>query len=177
MNEWRNEYDEYNVIMIAVVMNDVSFELMMDMKRELSEILKIMKSYWLLIEWFWMMVFVGVSHFEGSLLFINMDWGLLFSFHLIDVTGWIEELIKNGKDMKSELSVSHSTHLCVVSSVWWNGCSSHCVSVSNRFTWTGVPPWPHVYEWCETPHCLWLWMRWSVWGECDDYWTSIPLTM
>ena len=29
-----NEYDEYNVIMIAVVMNDVSFELMMDMKRE-----------------------------------------------------------------------------------------------------------------------------------------------
>ena len=29
-----NEYDEYKVIMISVVMNDVSFELMMDMKRE-----------------------------------------------------------------------------------------------------------------------------------------------
>ena len=75
-------------------MNDVSFELMMDMKRELSEIFNIMKTYWLLIEWFWLMVFVGVSHFEGTLLFINMDWGLLFSFHLIDVTGWFEELMK-----------------------------------------------------------------------------------
>ena len=45
MDERRNEYDEYKVIMIAVVMNDVSFELMMDMKRELSEIFNIMKTY------------------------------------------------------------------------------------------------------------------------------------
>ena len=51
--------------------------------------------------------------------------------------------------MKSDLSVFHSTHLCVVWSVWWNGCSSHCVSVSNRSTWTRAPPWPHAYEWYE----------------------------
>ena len=75
-------------------MNDVSFELMMDMKRELSEIFNIMKSYWLLIEWFWLMVFVGVSNFEGTLFFINIEWILLFSFHLIDVTRWFEELMK-----------------------------------------------------------------------------------
>ena len=108
------------------------------------------------------------KHRLRIIIFISFDW--------CDRMMWrIDEI--NGKDMKSELSVSHSTHLCVVCSVWWNGCSSHCVSVSNRFTWTGVFPWPHVYEWCETPHCLWLWMRWSVWGECDDYWTSIPLTV
>ena len=52
--------------------------------------------------------------------------------------------------MKSDLSVFHSTHLCVVWSVWWNGCSSYCVSVFNRFTWTRALPWSHVYEWCET---------------------------
>ena len=75
-------------------MNDVSFELMIDMKRELSDIFKIMKTYELMIEWFWMMMFVGVSYFEGTLLFINMDWGLLFSFQLIDVTRWFEELMK-----------------------------------------------------------------------------------
>ena len=39
------EYDDYKVIQTPVVMNDVSFELMMDMKRELSEIFKIMKTY------------------------------------------------------------------------------------------------------------------------------------
>ena len=75
-------------------MNDVSFELMIDMKRKLSEIFKIMKSYWLLIERFWLMMFVGVSNFEGTLLFINMDWILLFPFHFIDMTGWIEELME-----------------------------------------------------------------------------------
>ena len=64
MNEWRNEYDDYKEMQTSVVMNDVSFELMIDMKRELSEIFKIMKTYELLIEWFWLMAFVGVSHFE-----------------------------------------------------------------------------------------------------------------
>ena len=93
-------------------MKHVLFEFMMDMKRKMSEIFKIMKSYELMIEWFWLMMFVVVSHFEGTLLFINIDWILLFSFHLIDSTGWFEELMKEmGKDMKSELSVSHSIHI------------------------------------------------------------------
>ena len=43
MNESRNEYDEYKVIMNAVVMKHVLFEFMMDMKRKMSEIFKIMK--------------------------------------------------------------------------------------------------------------------------------------
>ena len=43
MNEERNEYDEYKVIMNAVVMKHVLFEFMMDMKRKMSEIFKIMK--------------------------------------------------------------------------------------------------------------------------------------
>ena len=124
-------------------MKHVSFELMMDMKRKIEGDIQDNETYELMIEWFWMMLFVGVSYFEGTLLFINIDWVLLFSFHLIDETGWFQELMGDGKDMKSDLSVFHSTHLCVWS-VWWNGCSSHCVSVSNRFTWTGAPPWPHV---------------------------------
>ena len=102
------------------------------------------ETYELMIELFWIMLFVEMSYFEEIVLFINIDWILLFSFHFIDDTGWFQELMKKGKDMKSDLSVFHSTHLCVVWSVWWNGCSNHCVSVSNRFTWTGAPLWLHV---------------------------------
>ena len=101
-----------------------------------------------MIELFWLMLFVGISYFEGIQLSINIDWEPLFSFHLIDETGWFKELMKRmGKDMKSDLSVFHSTHLCAVWSVWWNGYFNHCVSVSNRFTWIRAPPWPHVWEW------------------------------
>ncbi len=88
MNESRNEYDEYKVIMNAVVMKHVLFELMMDMKRKISGDIQDNEIYVLMIEWFWLMLFVGVSHFEGIQLFINIDWILLFSFHFIDVTGW-----------------------------------------------------------------------------------------
>ena len=129
--------------MNAVVMKHVSFELMMDMKRMIEGDSKYNETYELMIDWFWMMLFVVVSYFEGIQLFINIDWVLLFSFHFIDEIGWFKELMKNGKDMKSDLSVFHSTHLCVWS-VWRNGCSSHYVSVSNRFTWTRAPLLPHV---------------------------------
>ena len=47
-----------------------------------------------MIEWFWLMLFVGVSYFEGIQLFINRYWVLLFSFHFIDETGWFKELMK-----------------------------------------------------------------------------------
>ena len=43
INESRNEYDEYKVKLIAVIMKHVLFEFMMDMKRKLSEIFNIMK--------------------------------------------------------------------------------------------------------------------------------------
>ena len=121
MNEWRNEYDEYKVIYTPVVMKHVSFELMMDMKRELSEIFNIMKLYWLLIEWFWMMMFVGVSHFEGTLLFINIDWILLFSFHLIDETGWFEELMKKCERYEKwiECFSFHSSLCCLQCLMKW----------------------------------------------------------
>ena len=65
------------------------------------------------------------KHRLRIVIFISFDWW--------DRMIWrIDE--RNGKDMESELSVSHSTHLCVVCSVWWDGCSNHCVSVSNIFT-------------------------------------------
>ena len=98
------------------------------------------ETYELMIECFWLMLFVGMLHFEEIQLFINMCWVLLFSFHFIDETGWFQELMKKGKDMKNDWVFFHSTHLCVVSRVWWNGCFSHCVSVSNGFTWTRAPP-------------------------------------
>ena len=84
-------------------------------------------------------------HFEGTLLFINMDWILLFSFHLFDKTGWFEELMKEmGKIWKVNQVFLIPLISVFVSNVWWNGYSSHCVSVSNRFTWTRAPPLPHV---------------------------------
>ena len=43
INESRNEYDEYKEWLIAVIMKHVLFEFMMDMKRKMSEIFKIMK--------------------------------------------------------------------------------------------------------------------------------------
>ena len=43
INESRNEYDEYKELLIAVVVKHVLFEFMMDMKRKMSEIFKIMK--------------------------------------------------------------------------------------------------------------------------------------
>ena len=51
------------------------------------------ETYELMIELFWMMLFVGVSYFEGTLLPINRYWVLLFSFHFIDDTGWFQELM------------------------------------------------------------------------------------
>ena len=86
----------------------------------------------------------GVLFWRNSVIYKHGLRIIIFiSFYWWDRMIWrIDE--RNGKDMKSESSVSHSTHLCVVCSVWWNGCSSHCVSVSNIFTWVRVPPWPHV---------------------------------
>ena len=43
LNESRNEYDECKVKHIAVIMKHVLFEFMMDMKRKMSEIFKIIK--------------------------------------------------------------------------------------------------------------------------------------
>jgi hypothetical protein len=56
--------------------------------RERLRDMKDNETYELMIELFWMMFFVGVSYFEGIQLFINIDRILLFSFHLIDETGW-----------------------------------------------------------------------------------------
>ena len=50
MNSERNEYDEYKVIMNAVVMKHVSFELMMNMKRKIEGDLKDNETYELMIE-------------------------------------------------------------------------------------------------------------------------------
>ena len=146
--------------------------------RELSEIFNIMKTYWLLIEWFWLMVFVGVSHFEGTLLFINMDCGLLFSFHLIDETGWFEELMKEMGKIWKVNRVFLIPLICVLFAVFDEIVVP--VIVWEFPTYSHELEYPHDHM-CRSdvkpPHCLWLWMRWIVWWECDDYWTPIPLTV
>ena len=52
------------------------------------------ETYELMIELFWIMLFVEMSYFKEIVLFINIDWIFLFSFHLIDKTGWFKELMK-----------------------------------------------------------------------------------
>ncbi len=43
MNEERNEYDKYKLIMIVVVMEDVLFEFRRDLMRKVGEIWKILE--------------------------------------------------------------------------------------------------------------------------------------
>ncbi len=43
MNEERNEYDKYKLMIIAVVMEDVLFEFRRDLMRKVGEIWKILK--------------------------------------------------------------------------------------------------------------------------------------
>ena len=66
MNESRNEYDEYRVIMNAVIMKPVSFEFIVDMKRKTEGDMNDNETYEIMIELFWMMLFVGLFHFEET---------------------------------------------------------------------------------------------------------------
>ena len=68
-----------------------------------------------MIEWFWMMLFVGVFYFERIVLFINMYWVLLFSLYLIDETEWFEELMKKGEGYEKcfECFSFHSSLCCL----------------------------------------------------------------
>ncbi len=50
MNSERNEYDEYKVIMNAVVTKHVLFESMMDMKRKIEGDIQDNETYELMIE-------------------------------------------------------------------------------------------------------------------------------
>ena len=81
--------------MNSVIMKHVLFEFMIDIKRKIEWDNQDNETYELMIELFWIMLFVEMSYFEEIVLFINIDWVLLFSFHLIDVTGWFQELMKN----------------------------------------------------------------------------------
>ena len=146
------------------------------MKRKIEGDSKYNKTYELMIEWFWMMLFVGVSYFEGTLLPINRYWVLLFSFHLIDDTGWFQELMKRMGKIWKVIWVFFIPLICV-----FGVFDEMVVPVIVWVFPTDSHEQEHIHDrmrmsYVKTVHSLWLWMRWNVWWKWDDYWTPIPLT-
>ena len=119
------------------------------------------ETYELMIEWFWMMLFVGASYFEGIQLIINIDRVLSLSFHLIDETGWFEELMKNGERYEKwfECFSFHSSLCCLECLMEWLFQSlCECFQQIHMNWSTSVTTCVGVL-W--NPHSLCLWMRWK----------------